>query len=139
MNTILINSQTNRFYSFLLKKFFRVLKSSNISMTAEDLPNKTYYFPIIYRCYYEKFYKKPKKDSCPNGEGCLVSYQICYNIKKYSINFRFHNEPVQIVFTQTLISNQVQKCGQLHIIIMLIQNGLEPKDVMPNFSLFTCS
>ncbi|CAA94907.4 Glycosyltransferase family 92 protein C35A5.5 [Caenorhabditis elegans] len=66
----------------------RVLKSSNISMTAEDLPNKTYYFPIIYRCYYEKFYKKPKKDSCPNGEGCLIPQRTGTNCIHSDADFK---------------------------------------------------
>ncbi|EGT54621.1 hypothetical protein CAEBREN_31282 [Caenorhabditis brenneri] len=56
--------------------FQRLLNSSsNISIIAQKLPKLSYYFPIIYRCYYEKFYKKFQLE-CPNGEGCIVSLSI---------------------------------------------------------------
>ncbi|CAP25494.2 Protein CBG04866 [Caenorhabditis briggsae] len=53
------------------KDFERLLNTSSILKIAGNLPTKSYYFPIIYRCYYEKFYKKFQTE-CPNGEGCLI-------------------------------------------------------------------
>ncbi|EGT31146.1 hypothetical protein CAEBREN_18608 [Caenorhabditis brenneri] len=49
----------------------RVLNSTSFQKVASQLPTHAYYFPIMYRCYYEKYYKS-LDNTCPNGEGCLI-------------------------------------------------------------------
>uniref|UniRef100_A0A1I7V2I7 Glycosyltransferase family 92 protein n=1 Tax=Caenorhabditis tropicalis TaxID=1561998 RepID=A0A1I7V2I7_9PELO len=86
------------------KDLERVLNTTNIQGIIDRLPKKNYYFSIIYRCYYEKFYKKPVKASCPNGEGCLVPQRSDMNCvhsdvdyksgpQMYPITYHYHENP----------------------------------------------
>ncbi|CCD67033.2 Glycosyltransferase family 92 protein [Caenorhabditis elegans] len=51
--------------------FVKVLNSSRYQKITAKLPKNTYYFPILFRCYYEKYYNA-QDDTCPNGEDCLI-------------------------------------------------------------------
>ncbi|EGT37042.1 hypothetical protein CAEBREN_09926 [Caenorhabditis brenneri] len=66
----------------------RVINSTTIQEIATRLPKTTYYFHIIYRCYYEKFYRRPKKDSCPNGEGCQLPQRHDMNCVHSNAEFK---------------------------------------------------
>ncbi|CAL2045085.1 unnamed protein product [Caenorhabditis brenneri] len=76
----------------------RTLNSTTIQEIAERLPKKVYYFSIIYRCYYEKFYKKPKKDSCPNGERCLIPQRSDMNCIHSDADFKSGPEMFPITY-----------------------------------------
>ncbi|EFP12758.1 hypothetical protein CRE_05030 [Caenorhabditis remanei] len=67
--------------------FVSLLNFTNISTIAEKLPKQSYYFPIIYRCYYEKFYKKFQKQ-CPNGEGCLIPQRSDMNCVHSEVDYK---------------------------------------------------
>ncbi|ULT88110.1 hypothetical protein L3Y34_007366 [Caenorhabditis briggsae] len=48
--------------------FERFMKSKSIKSMSERLPAHSYYFPILFRCYFRKGYMA----TCPNSEGCLI-------------------------------------------------------------------
>ncbi|EFO99711.1 hypothetical protein CRE_18770 [Caenorhabditis remanei] len=50
----------------------KLLNSSSFQKVASKLPTHAYYFPIMFRCYYEKYYRS-LDNTCPNGEGCLMT------------------------------------------------------------------
>ncbi|CAP38674.1 Protein CBG21991, partial [Caenorhabditis briggsae] len=66
----------------------RFINSTKLPEISKRLPKKTFYFPIIYRCYFEKFYRRPKKDSCPNGEGCQMPQRHDINCVNADADFK---------------------------------------------------
>ncbi|ULT88109.1 hypothetical protein L3Y34_007365 [Caenorhabditis briggsae] len=49
----------------------KLLNSKSFRKVTSKLPTHSYYFPIMFRCYFEKYYRS-LDNTCPNGEGCLI-------------------------------------------------------------------
>ncbi|EFO99866.1 hypothetical protein CRE_18772 [Caenorhabditis remanei] len=50
------------------KDFEKLMNSTVVQSISERLPTHSYYFVILFRCYYKKGYMS----TCPNSEGCLI-------------------------------------------------------------------
>ncbi|KAF1753930.1 hypothetical protein GCK72_020487 [Caenorhabditis remanei] len=68
-----------------------VYRRSDFEMMESMKFNTSILIPIQHdfeRCYFEKFYKKPKKDSCPNGEGCQIPQRSDRNCVHSNAEFK---------------------------------------------------
>ena len=59
------------------------MNSTVVQSISERLPTHSYYFVILFRCYYKKGYTS----TCPNSEGCLVSFLSRFKFSHFLTDF----------------------------------------------------